>query len=91
MAVVHISEADAAKDFLAVMDRVKAGDEVRIDTSNGLLALAKMSQPVMLSEIMQRARERNSPLLPDDQFGNDVEAAIYEHSLEIAADPWESF
>jgi hypothetical protein len=40
MAVVHISEAEAALDFHAVLDRVKAGDDLRIESGNDLFALA---------------------------------------------------
>jgi prevent-host-death family protein len=39
MAVIHISETDAVRDFAAVLARVRAGDEVIIDSHSNPIAV----------------------------------------------------
>lgn len=40
--VVHISEQEAARDFAAVMRRVRAGEEVVVDCADGVEAVVKV-------------------------------------------------
>ena len=41
---VHISEADAARDFAAVMARVRAGDEVVVEGADGAVAVMRSAE-----------------------------------------------
>jgi prevent-host-death family protein len=45
MAVIHISEAEAARDFAGVLARVRDGAEVVIESNNRPVAVIKSSEP----------------------------------------------
>ena len=82
MAVIHISEAEAARDFAAVMAHVRAGAEVIIE--NGSSTVAVVRPPVdsnlrLLSESLRLARERGSTATLDGGFAADLEAVIQSH------------
>ena len=104
MAVIHISEADAARDLPSLLAKVRAGAEVLIDSDSesfrivsvarpelGRESELQMGQPRLLSEILAGLREDASKALLDDEFGNDVEEGIRSHQQERLIDPWESF
>ena len=44
MAVIHISEAEATRDFAAVLARVRDGEEVVIESNNRPVAVIKSSE-----------------------------------------------
>ena len=82
MAVVHISEADAARDLAGVMARVYAGEEVVID--NGSLAVALLPSPMpsrrSISDCIALAKKHEeesgeAPILAPD-FAADVEEIV---------------
>lgn len=86
MATVRMSEADAARDFSAVLARVRAGEEVVIE--NDAHPVAVVTAPakrraLMLSEILARAKARNSTSTLDPDFGRDLEDAIASHPEPI--------
>jgi len=104
MAVIHISEAEAAKDFSGLAAKARAGEEVYIDDGTTPLRLAKVAhiplsqrlmprytEPRLASEILADLDRNPSDVTLDDQFGNDLEAAIRAHEHETLIDPWESF
>lgn len=79
MATIHISEADAARNFTELMARVRAGAEVVIE--NGTLPTAVIHMPVpqrrSISECIALARKHEeetgkAPAL-DSDFAADVE------------------
>jgi hypothetical protein len=69
--VVHISEEEAARDFGAVMQHIRSGDEVRLDCKDGVQAVVKRagtSEPVKARKIDGIAgglKERKGPAVPD--------------------------
>jgi antitoxin (DNA-binding transcriptional repressor) of toxin-antitoxin stability system len=82
MRKIHMSEAEAARDFPALMARVRAGAEVVIE--NGTLPVAVIHPPVpsprTISECIALARKHEeetgeSPVL-DAEFASDVEEII---------------
>jgi SepF-like predicted cell division protein (DUF552 family) len=82
MAVIHISETEAARDLANAMARVYAGEEVIID--NGKLAVAMVPTPIALrrsvSECIALARKHEeetgkAPVL-DPDFAADVEEIV---------------
>lgn len=82
MAKIHMSEADAARDFAALMARVRAGAEVVIE--NGTLPVAVIHTPVppsrAISECIALAKKHEeetgeAPVL-DADFAADVEEII---------------
>jgi antitoxin (DNA-binding transcriptional repressor) of toxin-antitoxin stability system len=80
VATFRISEADAARNFAGLMARVRAGEEVIIESGSAPVAVIKAPfQP-------HRKIKDILALLPDDDtmrmgpdFADDVEAAIATH------------
>ncbi len=82
MATIHISEADAARDFAGLMARVRAGAEVVIE--NGTLPVAVIHAPVpprrSISESIALAETRSKEIgckpVMDAGFAADMEEII---------------
>jgi antitoxin (DNA-binding transcriptional repressor) of toxin-antitoxin stability system len=90
MAVVHISESDAARDFPGLLDRVRAGDEIVIEREAApavLLRVAAEGPLRRLSESLRLAKEHASEVTLDGGFAGDLELAIESHP-ESLEDPW---
>jgi antitoxin (DNA-binding transcriptional repressor) of toxin-antitoxin stability system len=94
MARIHISEAEAARDFAALMARVRAGAEVVIE--NGTLPVAVIHSPVparrSIAECIALARKHEEetgevPVL-DADFASDVEE-IVRNRKPWNPPPWE--
>jgi antitoxin (DNA-binding transcriptional repressor) of toxin-antitoxin stability system len=82
MAVIHISEAEAARDFAAVLARVRAGTEVIIDDDMSPSVILRVAdeRPVRrLSESLRLARERHLTDTLHGDFASDLEAAVESH------------
>ncbi len=82
MATIHISEADAARDFAGLMARVRAGAEIVIE--NGAVPVAVIHTPVpsrrSISECIALASKHEeetgeAPVL-DPDFAADVEEIV---------------
>lgn len=82
MATFHISEAEAARNFAGLLARVRAGDEVVIESS---LSPAVVLRPALerplrrLSESLRLAQAHGSPIKLDSGFSRDLEAAVDSH------------
>jgi antitoxin (DNA-binding transcriptional repressor) of toxin-antitoxin stability system len=82
MATIHISEADATTDFAGVMDRIREGAEVVIESGNNPVAI--VSPPEIrhrsISESLSVARARNEQrgyaAVADDNFAADMQDII---------------
>ena len=83
MAVIHISEAEAARDFAALLARVREGAEVVIDKEDSppiVLRIADPPRSRTLSESIALAKKHEeetgeAPVL-DPDFAADVEERI---------------
>ncbi len=82
MAKIHVTEAEAASNFAALMSRVRAGTEVIIE--NGTLPVAVIHPPIpsrrSISECIALAKKHEeesgeAPVL-DPDFASDVEEII---------------
>jgi antitoxin (DNA-binding transcriptional repressor) of toxin-antitoxin stability system len=80
--VIHISEAEAASDFAALMARVRAGAEVIIESGKRPVAVLHAAEPVRrtISECIALAKTHEeetgkAPVL-DPDFAEDVEEII---------------
>jgi hypothetical protein len=87
MAKIHISEADAARDFAAELARARAGAEVIFE--NG-------SHPVAVMHTPRRSIEECIALLPEDSqatidenFTRDVEEAVAAHREPLNPPAWD--
>ena len=82
MAVIHISEADAARDFASLMSQVRAGAEVIIENETSPAAVLRAATPPRrsISECiaLAKAHEEESGEAPslDPDFASDVEEII---------------
>jgi antitoxin (DNA-binding transcriptional repressor) of toxin-antitoxin stability system len=77
MATLRISAAEAARDFAAVLARVRAGAEVVIE--DGSLTVAVLHTPApprrSIEECIALLPE-DSPAIIDEDFARDVEEAV---------------
>jgi prevent-host-death family protein len=90
MAVVRISESDAARDFAGLLDRVRAGEEIVIEKAAAvavLLHIAAESPLRLLSESLRLAKEHGSTVMLDGGFADDLKAAVESHP-ESLENPW---
>jgi antitoxin (DNA-binding transcriptional repressor) of toxin-antitoxin stability system len=76
--VIHISEAEAASDFAALMTRIRAGAEVVIENGERPVAVLHAAEPVRrnISECvaLDKAHEEETGEAPilDPDFAEDV-------------------
>ncbi len=88
MSVIHISAAEAARDFASILARVREGDEFiieddREDDRAAPVLLRAVEQPKgrLLSESLrlaeEHARERGYDVVMDSDFAADVEERIH--------------
>jgi hypothetical protein len=89
---VRITEAELARDIHAVLARVQASAEVIVvERDNRPVAVIRpphrSGRPI--SEIVRQARERNSTVTFDPEFGKDLEAVIAGHQLPWNPPSWE--
>jgi antitoxin (DNA-binding transcriptional repressor) of toxin-antitoxin stability system len=84
MAVIHISEAEAARDFAGLMARVRAGAEVVIESDSRAVAVLRPAgdefRPRLLSESIALAKKHAEELgyepRMDPEFADDLEKII---------------
>ena len=93
MAIVHISEAEAVRDFAGVLARARAGEEVMIDSDAAPLVVVRSATTLpgpgrLLSEAIASAESRRSTATLDGDFGRDLEAVINSHP-EPLRNPWD--
>lgn len=88
--VVHISEAEAARDFRSLLDRVRAGAEVVIEHDARPVAVVRPADPVRrtLSEFIEFLR-RHSMAKVDPDFAMDVRAAVESHREPLEPPAWD--
>lgn len=92
MATIHIPEAEAARDFAALMAHISAGSEVVIERDAHPIAIVRppVSRPgLLLSEILARAEARGSKVTLDENFGRDLEDAVASHPEPLSAPEWD--
>ena len=90
MATIHISEAEAARDFAGLLARVRAGAEVVIESDTHPVAVIHTPAPP------RRSIEECIALLPeestatiDEDFARDVEAAVAVHREPLNPPAWD--
>lgn len=97
MAIIHISEAEAARDFPGLMARLRAGEKVVIEKEASpalMLRVEVVGSRIpagpgrLLSEAIASAEARGSKVTLDGEFGRDLEAAISGHR-EPLKNPWD--
>jgi len=85
MAVLHITEAELARDVHAVLEKVREGAEVIIEQDHRPVAVIKAS-PVKgrkISEVLAAMKAGGASATVDEDFARDVEEAVKLHD-----EPW---
>jgi antitoxin (DNA-binding transcriptional repressor) of toxin-antitoxin stability system len=90
---IHISEEEAARDFAGLMNHVRAGAEVVIESEGGKLPVAVLrpAEPHvrLLSESLRLAKEHASTATLDGDFARDLEAAVNSHREPLEPPEWD--
>jgi antitoxin (DNA-binding transcriptional repressor) of toxin-antitoxin stability system len=89
--VIHISEAEAASNFASLLDRVRKGAEVVIETDARPVAVVRRAEPHLrlLSESLRLAREHCSTAVMGADFAKDAEVAIESHREPLDPPAWD--
>jgi antitoxin (DNA-binding transcriptional repressor) of toxin-antitoxin stability system len=88
--VIHISEAEAAKNFAGVLANVRSGAEVIIEKDKLPVAVvhAPAPSPHTLAERIALLPE-DSPAVIDEDFAKDVAAAVESHREPLEPLAWD--
>jgi antitoxin (DNA-binding transcriptional repressor) of toxin-antitoxin stability system len=88
--VIHISDAEAASDFAALLDRVRSGAEIVIQHGSLPVAVLRASERVRrtVSECLALLPEDSADTI-DADFCKDVEAAVASHREALNPQAWE--
>jgi hypothetical protein len=91
MAVIHISEEEAARDLSAVLAKVSAGETVHIERAAESFAIVQVTKPARwtVDDAIKQSEARGSQVLLDDDFGNDMEEIMRFNRLPRRGEPWE--
>ena len=91
MATVRITEAELARDLHAVLARVQQGLEVIIEQNHRPVAVIRppLRSGRIVSEVLRVARERNSTVTLDEEFGEDLQAIIGSQQQAWNPPSWE--
>jgi antitoxin (DNA-binding transcriptional repressor) of toxin-antitoxin stability system len=88
---VHITEAELAGNIHAVLAKVRTGVEVIVEHDDRPVAVIRpphrSGRPI--SEIVRQAKERNSTVTLDPDFGEDLGAVIAAHQQPWNPQSWE--
>ncbi len=86
MAVIHVTEAEAARDLPSLLAKVRAGEDVKIDLGEATIAILRempeSTDHKTLSKAIEWADEQNLQLLLDDKFAEDLDQVICNHEHE---------
>ncbi len=90
MATIHISEADAVRDFASLLARVRAGAEIVIESESRPIAVLRSPMPPSrtIEEAIALLPEDSSVVMGED-FARDVEEAIAFHREPLDPPSWD--
>lgn len=99
MAILHMSEAEVARDLHAALAQVQQGVEIVIEQDHRPVAVLK-AQPKEnipgasrtgrpITEILREAKLRNSTVTLDEDFGKDLEEVVASHQLPWNPPTWD--
>ena len=91
MATVRITESELAGDLHGVLAKVREGLEVVIEQDHRPVAVLRPPHRSgrLVSEILREARQRNSTVTLDEDFGADMEAIIASQQQPWNPPSWE--
>ncbi|HUS05814.1 MAG TPA: hypothetical protein VMZ52_05950 [Bryobacteraceae bacterium] len=86
-----MSEAEVARDLHSVLARVQQGVEVVIEQDHRPVAVlrAQHRSGRPITEILWEAKQRNSTVTLDEDFGKDLEEIIASHEQPWNPPSWD--
>jgi hypothetical protein len=92
MGTLRITEAELARDVRAVLAKVERGSEVIIEQEDHrpvavIRSPRRSGRPI--TEILREARQRNSAVTLDEDFGKDLEEIIAHHQQPWNPPSWD--
>ena len=91
MAQLHITEAEVAKDFAAVLEKIQQGAEVIVERDAQPVAVIKLpafrGRPI--DECIALARARGSHATLDEDFAKDLASIIDSHREPLSPPLWD--
>jgi antitoxin (DNA-binding transcriptional repressor) of toxin-antitoxin stability system len=95
MAQVHMSEAEVAKNFAAVLEKVRQGTEVVVEQDHRPVAVIRTPQAPgrSIDDCIALAKAYEKSLgyapVPDADFAQDVQAGIDAHREPLNPPSWD--
>ena len=90
MAVIHISESEAVRDFAVLLSRVRGGAEVIIECGAKPVALLCTPTPPLRSiEECVALLPEGSAAVIDEEFAGDVAEASVAHREPLHSPAWD--
>jgi antitoxin (DNA-binding transcriptional repressor) of toxin-antitoxin stability system len=91
MAQLHMTEAEVAKDFAAVLEKIQQGVEVIVERDAQPVAVIKLPQfrgrPI--DECIALVKARGSHATLDEDFTKDLEDIINSHREPLTPPSWD--
>lgn len=92
MTTVRITEAELARDVRAVLAEVQMSREVIIEQEDHqpvaiIRSPHRSGRPI--TEILREAKQRNSTVTLDEEFGKDLEEIIVSHEKPWTPPSWD--
>ena len=94
MATIHISEADAVRDFAGLMAHVRLGAEIVIESEAARRGVMRPAVPDWprrdcSPKSSQPPKQRGSSALLDGGFARDLEAVVNSHPEPLNPPAWD--
>jgi antitoxin (DNA-binding transcriptional repressor) of toxin-antitoxin stability system len=91
MAQVHMSEAEVAKNFAAVLEKVRQGAEIVVEQDHRPVAVIRQSQRFgrLISECVASAKASDSRVTLNGGFAADVEEGISSRQQPWTPPSWD--
>lgn len=88
--ILHITEADLAKDVHTILERVQTGAEIIVERDAQPVAVIRAAQPVRrkISECIALLPADSTATI-DPDFAKDVDAVIATHQEVLEPPPWD--
>ncbi len=92
MATVRITEAELARDLHAVLEKVQQGNEVIVEREDHrpvavIRSPHRSGRPIV--DVLAEAKQRNSTVMLDEDFGKDLEVIIAAHQQPWNPPSWD--
>jgi antitoxin (DNA-binding transcriptional repressor) of toxin-antitoxin stability system len=93
--VVHISEEEAARDIVALLERAREGETIRVERSGRPGVMIVLDEPVnarsvrAIIEGLRQREEVQGLAIPDDDFAADVAEARKRYNASRDHSAWD--